>query len=155
MDNYYTSPGLSTSWVWCLWYCLNKSAGTTPSNEIEAAEREIISEKVDDKIMPLKWMNKCPVTMLTTVHDNSVMTKPRWTRVVPGGIEDVRKPMEIEQYNEFMGGVDHDDQLLVLRVLPQDTEEVTENTLSPGRGCHYIVYLASPCTRRGLTHKEF
>ena len=40
MDNYYCPvPRPSMSWVWCLWYCPDKSAGTAPSNEIEAAER--------------------------------------------------------------------------------------------------------------------
>ena len=47
--------------------------------------------------------------MLTTVHDDSVVTKQRRTRAAP---EDVRKPVVIVQYNEFMGGVDHGDQLL-------------------------------------------
>ena len=67
---------------------------------------------IDDDVMALKWMDKRPVAMLTTVHDDSVITKQRWTRAVHGGVEEVHKPVVVEQYNEFMGGVDTGDQLL-------------------------------------------
>ena len=50
--------------------------------------------------------------MLTTVHDDSVVTKQRRTRAVSGGVEEVRKPLVIERYNQFMIGVDVGDQLL-------------------------------------------
>ena len=33
-------------------------------------------------------------------------------RAVQGGVEEVCKPVVVEQYNEFMGGVDTGDQLL-------------------------------------------
>ena len=52
------------------------------------------------------------MSILSTVHDDSMLTKTRWTRLVEGGREDVRKPVMIEQYNKFMGGVDKSDQLL-------------------------------------------
>ena len=87
------------------------------------------------------------------------MTKQRRTRAVAGGIEDVRKPMVIEQYNEFMGGVDHNDQLLSDYGFSHRTLKWWQRALF-----HLvkvaivnvsIMYLASPCTGKRLTHKEF
>ena len=68
-------------------------------------------QKVIDDVMALKWMDKCSVAMLTTVHDDSVVTKQQRTRAVQGGVEDVRKPVVVECY-EFMRGVDTENQLL-------------------------------------------
>ena len=55
-------------------------------DEIKAKlqKREIVSKMIDDDVMALKWMDKHPV----------------------------RKPVVVERYNEFMGGVDTGDQLL-------------------------------------------
>ena len=50
--------------------------------------------------------------MLTTIHNDSMTTKVRRTRRVQGGLEEIRKPVVVEQYNQFMGGVDRSDQLL-------------------------------------------
>ena len=40
------------------------------------------------------------------------MMSKRRTQHVPGGIEEVQKPVMVEQYNTYMGGVDRSDQLL-------------------------------------------
>ena len=58
---------------------------------------------IDDVVMALKWMDKRPVVMHTTVHDDSVVTKQRRTRTVQGGVE-VRKPVVVKRYNEFTEG---------------------------------------------------
>ena len=50
--------------------------------------------------------------MLTTIHDDCMTTKVCRTRRVQGGQEEIRKPVVVEQYNQFMGGVDRSDQLL-------------------------------------------
>jgi hypothetical protein len=63
-------------------------------------------------MMALKWMDKRPVCMLTTIQDDSMMTKVRRTRRVEGGQEEIRKPVVVEEYNNYMGGVDKSDQLL-------------------------------------------
>ena len=73
---------------------------------------EVVTEMVDDKLMALKWQDKRPVVMLTTVHDDSVVTKQRRTRAVQGGTEEVHKPLGVERYNQFMAGVDIGEQLL-------------------------------------------
>ena len=117
MDNYYTSPALfqdlrRLGFGACGTVRINRR-GIPQAMKSKLQKGEIISEKVDDKIIALKWMDKRPVTMLTTVHDDSVVTKQRRTRAVPGGVEETRKPVVIERYNEFMGGVDLADQLLL------------------------------------------
>ena len=50
--------------------------------------------------------------MLTTIHDDTMMTKVRRTHRAEGSQEEVRKPVVVEEYNRFMGGVDWSDQLL-------------------------------------------
>ena len=48
-----------------------------------------------------------------TSYDYSMMFKRRRrTQHVPGGIEEVQKPVMVEQYNTYMDGVDKSDQLL-------------------------------------------
>jgi hypothetical protein len=35
-----------------------------------------------------------------------------WLRLAAGGFEEIQKPLVVDQYNSFMGGVDRNDQLL-------------------------------------------
>ena len=65
-----------------------------------------------ESMLALKWMDKRPVSMLTTIHDDTMTTKVRLTHRAEGGQEEIRKPVVIEEYNRFMGGVDRSDQLL-------------------------------------------
>ena len=61
--------------------------------------------------MVLKWMDKRAVTMLSTIHDDSFITKKRQSRTAPDGQEDILKLLVVEEYNKNMGGVDTGDQL--------------------------------------------
>ena len=70
------------------------------------AKGDITSALIDNTMMALKWMDKRPVSMLTTIHDDSMTTKVRRTRRVEGGQEEIKKPVVVEQYNSFMGGID-------------------------------------------------
>ncbi len=54
-------------------------------------------------------MDKRQVTMLSMLHDDSMVSKRRWSRHVPGGQEDISKPKTVE-YNQYMGGVDKNEQ---------------------------------------------
>ena len=45
-------------------------------------------------------------------RDLPVVTKQRQPKAAQGGVEEVRKPLVIEQYNLFMDGVDNGVQLL-------------------------------------------
>ena len=116
VDNYYTSPALFSD-------LQDKgfgACGTVRANrrglpiEIKAtlARGETISVPMDKSMMALKWMDKRPVTMLSTIHDDSMTTKIRRKRRREGEKEEILKPVVVDQYNQFMGGVDRSDQLL-------------------------------------------
>ena len=114
---------------------------------------EIVSEMIDDDVMALKLMDKCPVAMLTTVHDDSVVTKQRRMRVVQGGVEEVRKPVVVERYSEFMGGVDTGDQLLLYYGFSHRTlkwwRRAFFHLIEVATMNAYIMYLATPYMKDG------
>ena len=60
-----------------------------------------MSKMISDDVMALKWMDKHPVAMLNTVHDDSVVTKQRRTRTAQNSVEEVWKPVVVGCY-EFM-----------------------------------------------------
>ena len=47
---------------------------------------ETVTKIVDAKLMALKLLDKWPVIMLTTVHDDSVV---RWSRAIQSRVEEV------------------------------------------------------------------
>ena len=51
--------------------------------------------------------------MLSTIHDDSMISKEHRSRQVSGGVETIQKPAVVEEYNQYMGGVDKSDQLVV------------------------------------------
>ena len=57
-------------------------------------------------------MDKRMVSMLSTFHNDDMLVKRRWTRSAHTGIEEITKPVMIEDYNQYMGGVDLSDQML-------------------------------------------
>ena len=56
--------------------------------------------------MSLKWPDKRDVTMLSTIHDASMVTKSRRSLGAEGGVEDIQKHSIVEKYNLHKGGVD-------------------------------------------------
>ena len=44
--------------------------------------------------------------MLSTFHDDTMVGKSRRSRTAAGGVETIQKPRVVEEYNQFMGGVD-------------------------------------------------
>ena len=163
MDNYYSSPSLFQH----LRRLGFGACGTVSTNrrgvpeEIKAKlqKGEVVSKMIDNDVMALKWMDKRPVAMLTTVHDDSVVTKQRRIRAVQGGVEEVCKPLVVERYNEFMGGVDTGDQLLSYYGFSHRTLKWWRRAffylLKVAIVNAYIMYLTTPCEGRRLTHKEF
>ena len=163
MDNFYSSPSLFKH----LRRLGFGACGTVRTNrrgvpeEIKAKlqKEEIVSKMIDDDVMALKWMDTRPVAMLTTVHDDSVVTKQRRTRSVQGGVEDICKPVVVECYNEFMGGVDTGDQLLSYYGFSHRTlkwwRRAFFHLIEVAIVNAYIMYLMTPCEGRRLTHKEF
>ena len=57
-------------------------------------------------VLSLKWKDKRDVLLLSTYHDDTMVGKSRWSRRAVGGIEQVNKLKVVEEYNQFMGGVD-------------------------------------------------
>ena len=45
-------------------------------------------------------------SLLSTFHDDTMVEKSRRSRRAVGGVEQVNKPKVVEEYNQFMGGVD-------------------------------------------------
>ena len=61
-------------------------------------------------MLALKQIDKRPINMLSTTHDDSRVTKRRRSQLAPGGLEDIEKPTIVEKYNTYMGGADKGDQ---------------------------------------------
>lgn len=109
-DNFYTSPALygdlrRLGFGACGTVRVNRRGVPT---EMKAALKkgETTSTQIDSSMMVLKWMDKRPVVMLSTIHDDSFVTKKRRSRTAQDGQEDILKPLVVEEYNQNMGGVD-------------------------------------------------
>ena len=117
MDNFYTSPALFSD----LRDMGFSACGTVRTNrrgmpaefKQSLAKGEVRSVAIDEGITAPKWADKRQVHMLSTLHDDAMVTKVRRTRHAVGGREEVRKPVMVEEYNKFIGGVDKSDQLLL------------------------------------------
>ena len=74
-------------------------------------------------------------------------------------MEEVRKPVVVERYNEFMGGVDTGDQLLSYYGFSHRTlkwwRRAFFHLIEVAIVNAYIMYLTTPCEGWRLTHKEF
>ena len=96
--------------------------------------------------------------MLTTIHDDSMTTKVRRTRRAEGGQEEVRKPVVVEEYNRFMGGVDRSDQLLSYYGFSHRTvkwwRRAMFHMLDMAVVNAYILYTVSTPAKK-LTHEQF
>ena len=140
-DNYYTSPTLFSS----LRQLGFGACGTVRANrrgmpaDITAAKLkkgEVTSAEVEKGMLALKWVDKRPVNMLSTIHDGSLVTKRRRSRFAPGGVEDIEKPTIVEKYNTYMGGVDKGDQLMSYYGVGHRTVKWCRRAFSPLRECH-------------------
>ena len=72
----------------------------------------MMTKKLPGGVLALQWKDKRVVTMLSTMHDASMVQKQRRSRHAPRGTENVMKPTMIQEYNKHMGGVDKSDKLL-------------------------------------------
>ena len=66
----------------------------------------------DKKATCLRWHDKRVVKMLSTFHNNETVDKERWSKNADGGVEVVKKPKMVEEYNKYMGGVDRNNQMV-------------------------------------------
>ena len=163
MNNYYTSPTLFTS----LQQLGFGACGTVHVNrrgmpkEVTAAKLkkgEMTTSEVKKGMLALKWQDKRAVVMLSTIHNDSRVTKRRRTRLVAGGIEEVQKPTMVEKYM-YMGGVDKGDQLMSYYGFSHRTVKwwrraffhLFENAIVNS----YILYRLSVQDGRKMDHKQF
>ena len=105
-DNFYSSGDLRRlGFGACGTVRMNRRGVPT---EMKAALKkgETISTQIDSSMMVLNWMDKRPVVMLSTIHDDSFVTKKRRSRTALDGQEDILKPLVVEEYNQNMWGVD-------------------------------------------------
>ena len=89
MDNYYSSRALFSElrdlgFGACGTVRINRR-GLPPEMKATLAKGDVTATHVDDSMMALKWMDKRPVSMLSTIHNDSMTTKVRRTRRAPGG----------------------------------------------------------------------
>ena len=106
-DNFYSSPALfrdlrDLGFGACGTVRVNRR-GLPAAMKATLAKGDTTSALIDETMMALKWMDKRPVCMLSTIHDDAMTTKVRRTRRVEGGQEEIKKPVVVEEYNRFMG----------------------------------------------------
>lgn len=110
-DNFYTSPSLSLH----LFERQTNSCGTVRPNRKgmpklkPKLDKGETSWQSSDKLLALKWKDRRDVYMLTTMHENEIITLPKVDRITK---ENKKKPLCVVAYNEKMGAVDRSDMLV-------------------------------------------
>lgn len=110
-DNFYSSPILSTY----LFEHKTNSCGTVRLNRkhMPPLDKKLkIGEtdwKSSEHILALKWKDRRDVTMLTTFHENKLITLPKIDRVTK---KNKKKPLCVLSYNERMGAIDRSDMMI-------------------------------------------
>ena len=124
-DNYYTSPQLCQE----LYMKGSGSCGTVRLNRKgipDDFQRRKLTTKGEcysykkEKVTGIKWLDKRVVSLLTTIHDASLVSVERWGKK---GKETVLKPSAIVEYNKYMGGVDVSDQLITYYGFPHFSQK--------------------------------
>ena len=162
-DNFYTSPALfaelkEQGFGACGTVRVNRR-GLPPELKKNLSRGDVCSVAIDECMVALKWADKRQVSMLSTVHNDSMLTKTRRTRLVQGGREEVRKPVMVEEYNRYMGGVDKSDQLLSYYGFSHRTlkwwRRAFFHLLDLAIVNAYIMYTEAPHSGRRFTHEQF
>jgi hypothetical protein len=119
MDNYYNAVTLSQK----LLDLKTHTNGTLRVNRKDNP-KELVDRKLKkgehvwvrkNKVYVSKWVDKRPVTMLTTRdHPHMTETANRYGKIV-------KKPIEVSTYNKFMSGVDRSDQMINYYSSPRKT----------------------------------
>ncbi len=164
MDNYYTSPTLFNDLrldVFGACGTLRVNRRGVPASvqqKVKKGDQNVVS--LDAHMLAIKWADKWEVTVLTTIHGDSDVPVERRSRHVPGGRETVLKPQAIVQYNKYMGGVDHADQLLSYYGFGHRTVRWWRRAffflLHMAVVNSYVLYtIENPDKKRRLSHEQF
>ena len=109
-DNFYTSPALFKALVDCGFGACGtarRDRRNIPQVVSGATfEKGAVVSTREEGILSLKWRVKREVLMLNTFHDDSMVGKSRQSRRAVGGVETISKPRIIEEYNQFIRGID-------------------------------------------------
>ena len=116
MDNFYNSVELSEA----LLEQKIHTGGTLQSNRGEPPEirnpsamaRHDVVAKNNGKVTVLAWKDKRVAKAISTKHDGSLQTISRRKKGGHGEMENIEKPVCICEYNQYMSGVDHVDQMI-------------------------------------------
>ena len=115
-DNYYTSPALFRDLMergfGAVGTARKDRRGIPPQIRTAVLRKGEVMSSRDDGVLALKWKDKRDVTMLSTYHDDRMITKSRRSRAAAGGVEEILKPQVVEDYNKNMGGVDKSELVL-------------------------------------------
>ena len=115
-DNFYTSPQLCKT-------LLTQGFGSCGTVRLDRKDIPLSFKRkavqfgqvvyyTDGPLLGLKWMDKRIVSLLTTIHDETMITKTRRIKGAPQGQQVIQKPQGIDEYNKYMGGVDKAGQLV-------------------------------------------
>lgn len=111
MDNYCNSLELTQFLLNNNTYCTGTLRANRKNNPQEVIKKklkkgEVIQKYTRESICIMKWTDKRDVLAILTEYDGSLVTD-----INKRGIE-ISKPKAILQYNNFMGGIGHSDQML-------------------------------------------
>lgn len=162
-DNYYSSPSLFSElrergFGACGTVRVNRR-GMPPEMKCNLPKGDMNAVPLEQSMLALRWADKRQVTMLSTVHNDDMTVKVRRTRQAEGGREEIRKPVMVEQYNCYMGGVDKSDQLLSYYGFCHRTvkwwRRALFHLLDMAVVNAYILYTLAERSGRALTHEQF
>ena len=164
VDNFYTSPQLfadlhMNGFGACGTVQVNRR-GLPPSMKDSMRKGEKKCLQVDEVTTAIQWKDKRVVSMLTTIHSDDVVVVQRRSRVAPSGREEVKNPVAITEYNQYMGGVDRADQLLSYYGYSHRTIKWWKRgfffSFDMAVVNAYLLYLGKHPNRRGrLTYERF
>lgn len=116
-----------------------------PFRDGKLGKGDVISYN-DDEITGIRWMDKRPVAVLSTIHDSAMTTASQRSRQATGGVETIQWSVNITSTWE---------ELILLTSLSLITgsmlQEVVEESIFPSIGSqssefiHTILFL-KPCT---------
>lgn len=163
-DNYYTSPDLfltlrNLGFGACGTVRVNRRGVPACIKAKRKMTKGEVKSVSTDGVLALQWMDKRQVTILSTIHDDSMTTKRRRTRLSSTGLEEIDKPTAIVDYNTYMGGVDKSDQLLSYYSFHHRTikwwKRAAFHLLNVAYVNAYVIYKSTSSPGRKLTHECF
>lgn len=110
-DNFYSSPILSRY----LFERMTNSCGTVRSNRLHMPKlkgnlkKGETASRSSDMCLVTKWKDRRDVMMITTMHENKIVTLDKIDRATN---ENVKKPLCVVDYNDKMGAVDRSDMMM-------------------------------------------